>query len=376
MFRILAFTLKPCEAPDTRFRILQYRELAEKDGIQVDHYSLIGPTYYHWQRRNVQLPGRVLLYPFLLARRLWQVLFEAPKYDAIWISREMAPFGPPILERLLIRRCKRVILDIDDAMHISDKESSRLIPRLLRDNGKFGRMAASYTTIVCGNRYLADYYEEHAATVEVLPTVVNTKQYTSIRQIGSDIVRIGWIGTPLNRYHLETVRTALSELAKERRFELIVVGLNEPLNWDSPLIRHIKWQLKDELNYFAQFDIGIMPLKDSAFSRGKCAFKLIQYMAAGLPVVASPVGANSEVVSHNRNGFLARNDEDWVSMLRTLIDDPVLRCTIGEAGQKLVQRRYCTQVVWPRYAEILTGAESKRSVFAASDTAGVQMDIQ
>jgi glycosyltransferase involved in cell wall biosynthesis len=356
MFRVLAFTVKPRESADTRYRILQYCAVAERDGISIEHRSLMGSRYFQWQMKNVQLLSRLMLYPVLLLIRLWQVLFLAPRYDAVWICREMAPLGPPVFEKLLVWRCKRVILDMDDALHIADKESSRLLPRLLRDRGKFGRMAARYTTVVCGNAYLAEFYGQHSAQVEIIPTVVDAGRYMRVFPVRAETIRIGWIGTPLNRHHLDSLYPAFFALAQERRFELVVVGLNEPLNWELPGIRHIKWNLADEFDYFAHFDIGIMPLKDSRFARGKCAFKLVQYMAAGLPVVASPVGANCDVVEHGRNGYLAETQEDWHSVLQTLIDDPELRRRMGRQGRTLVREEYSVDAGWERYAAVLTGA--------------------
>jgi glycosyltransferase involved in cell wall biosynthesis len=355
MFRILAFTIKPRESADSRYRILQYVDMAKQDDVFIDHRSLMDARYFHWQTKNTHVLARALLYPVLLAVRLGQVLFLAPKYDAVWICREMAPFGPPILEQLLIRRCKRVVLDVDDALHVSDKASSRMIPRLLRDRGKFVRMAHAYNAIVCGSRNLAEYYGQFSANVSVIPTAVNVSQYGGIARAPSPAVRIGWIGTPLNRHHLEMLREALSGLARERRFELVLVGLNEPLDWDLPSIRYVEWNLREELAFFAHFDIGIMPLEDSAFARGKCAFKLIQYMAAGLPVVASPVGASCEVVKDGANGFLASTDEEWISALRLLIDDVGLRQKMGANGRTFVRDSYSATKLWPVYSTILTG---------------------
>ena len=122
-----------------------------------------------------------------------------------------------------------------------------------------------------------------------------------------------------------------------------------------PLTRYMKWELPKELTYFGHFDIGIMPLQDSSFARGKCAFKLIQYMAAAIPVVASPVGANCVVVEPCRTGYFASTDEDWRSMLQLLIDDPQLRRRLGENGRDLVHRCYSVAGAWPTYARILTG---------------------
>ena len=356
MFRILAFTVKPRESADTRHRILLYQTPAEQAGMVIDHCSLMGRAYFRWQIRNAHVALRVLLYPALFLKRLWQVLFLAPRYDSIWISREMAPFGPPVLERLLVRRCKRVILDMDDALHIADKKSASLIPSLLRDRGKFGRMASRYSAVVCGNRLLAEYYSQRSARTHIVPTVVEAERYAGLRRTPSPVVRIGWIGTPLNGHHLEALGRPLAALAREREFELVIVGLNKPLRWDLPRVRYLQWELEQELSYFTGFDIGIMPLLDSPFARGKCAFKLIQCMAAGLPVAASPVGSNVEVVEHGKNGFLAATDDEWRSALRLLLDDPELRRRMGEHGRDLVRRNYSVEATWPRYSAILRGA--------------------
>jgi glycosyltransferase involved in cell wall biosynthesis len=359
MFRVLAFTVKPRESADSRYRILQYKAMAKQDGVSIEFRSFMGARYFRWQLKNIHLLLRVFLYPVLLAVRLWQIVFQAPKYDAVLVSREMAPFGPPVLEQLLVRICKRVILDVDDALHVSDKASSRLIPRLLRDNGKFARMAPAYSAVICGSRNLADFYRQYSANVSVIPTAVDADLYAGITRVPSPVVRIGWIGLPLNRHHVELLGPALTQLARERRFELVLVGLNEPVDFHLPGIRYIAWSLQEELTFFAHIDIGIMPLQDSTFARGKCAFKLIQYMAAGLPVVASPVGANCEVVQDGRNGFLARTDGDWTSRLRQLIDDAGLREKMGAKGREMVRESYSSQRLWPVYSAILTGARTE-----------------
>jgi glycosyltransferase involved in cell wall biosynthesis len=353
MSRILAFTVKPRESADSRYRILQYHSVAARDGVHIEHRSLMGSRYFRWQIENSHLFLRLLLYPLLLLQRLWQVLVAAPSYDAVWISREMAPLGPPVYERLLLWRSKRVVLDVDDALHISDKQSSRWLPRLLRNYEKFGRLASRYSVVVCGNEYLADFYRAHGANVCIVPTVVEVGRYARIAHLEAKVPRIGWIGTPLNKHHVELLRPALSQLAALRRFELVLVGLNEPLDFELPNVRYIQWKLSDELDFFAHFDIGIMPLIDSHFARGKCAFKLVQYMAARLPVVGSPVGANCDVIDHGRNGFLAGTQEEWLTALRTLIDDPALRRSMGEHGCELVRRSYSVENAWPVYKAIL-----------------------
>ena len=364
MFRVLAFTVKPRESADTRFRVLQFSSAARQDGITIDHRSLIGKRYFQWQIGNRFILLRILLFPGLLAIRFLQALLLAPRYDCIWIAREMAPIGPPLLEQLLLRRCKRVIFDIDDALHISDGKMASLIPRLLRDRSKFSRMAHRYDTVVCGSHELAAFYSRYSSNVRVIPTVVDTARFAATRQIPSTKVRIGWIGTPLNSDHLELVYPALLDLARERQFELVVVGLNKPLKWNLPSIRYLEWKLEREQDYFLQFDIGIMPLRDSPFARGKCAFKLVQYMAGGIPVIASPVGANCDIVEQGRNGYLADTPQQWSLSLKNLIDDPEMRAQMGEYGRRCVHRGWSVPAAWQSYAEILTGARHKETICA------------
>src|SRR6516165_5144413 len=177
MFSVLAFTVKPRESADSRYRILQYEAYAKQERVFIEHRSLMDATYFRWQMKNIHMLLRTVFYPVLLALRFWQVLFQAPKYDATWICREMAPFGPPILEQLLVRTCKRVILDVDDALHISDKASSRLIPRLLRDNGKWVRIAQVYCVVICRIRNLAYHYPKYPANVSVVPPAVDADRY-------------------------------------------------------------------------------------------------------------------------------------------------------------------------------------------------------
>ena len=356
MYRVLAFTIKPRASADTRYRILQYIPFAVRDGIQVNHHSLMSDSFFLWQMGNSHFLARLLLFPWLLILRLWQVLIEAPRYDAVWISREMAPVGPPFFELLLVWRCRHVVMDVDDALHIMDKQGSRWLPRLLRDHGKFSRMASRYSIIVCGNEFLAEFYRSHGGTVLIVPTVVNADDYTSVEPSPASLIRIGWIGTPLNRHHVDIVGAALTTLARERQFEVVLVGIDEPLNWQLPHLRYLCWTLANEISFFKEFDIGIMPLKDSLFARGKCAFKLIQYMAAGLPVVASPVGANVDVVHDGINGFLADTDERWIACLRQLIESEELRRGMGKKGREIVREHYSVQSAWPMYRAILSGA--------------------
>jgi len=353
MPRILALTVRPLAGPDTRYRIAQYvRPLAEQ-GIHIEVHPLFSDAYY----RRLGRPGQRWTKAGGLAaawcRRLGDIARHARRADAVWVGRELFPLGPPLLEQLLFRRNPRVILDIDDAIYLPDDANAGFIHRRLRDFGKLGRIAGQFKAVVCGNEFLAQYFRPRTAAVHVVPTVVPMADYGGIVRSPSPRPRIGWIGTPTNAHHLELVRQPLEALARSREFSFTVVGVSQPLEWRLPHLTHLPWTLAEELKYFEGFDIGIMPLHDFPFARGKCAFKLIQYMAAGIPVVASPVGSNLDVVYDGENGFLADSPQAWTEALARLLDHADLRRTMGEAGRRTVRERFSLEGYQTRYADII-----------------------
>lgn len=353
MPRILALTVRPVSGPDTRYRIEQYVPLFRNVGLEVVSHALFSESYY----RLLGVPGRTtdkgLGLGAAFFRRLADIAQNARRYDAVWVCRELFPLGPPLLERFLFHRNPRVIWDIDDAIYLPDAACSGFIHRRLRDFGKLGRIAGQLKAVVCGNAFLAGYFRDKNPNVHVVPTVVPMADYGVITRSPSPRPRIGWIGTPSNAWHLELAREPLSRLAESRDFTFCVVGLSRPVDWNLPNMVHRPWTLDGELGFFADFDIGIMPLRDTPFARGKCAFKIIQYMAAGIPVVASPVGSNLDVVRDGENGFLADSQQEWASSLGRLLDDAERRRIMGEAGRQTVRDRFSLEGHWKRYADII-----------------------
>lgn len=350
---VLALTIKPEISPDTRYRILQYMQIFRDEGIDVKHDSMFNQKSF----RSTSLEGRtfkkVFIYIAAWIKRFFILLFTARRYDAIWILRELSPIGPPLLERLVFRLNPCVILDIDDAVFLRDEGATGFIHKYLRDFSKFEKTASNYAVVVCGNDYLAEYFKNNKAEVTIIPTVVSADRYDHITSLPSSKPRLGWIGTPTNRVHFQVIKNAVSRLAEELDFELVIIGLDAPLDWNTDCVRYIPWELDKELYYLTLFDVGLMPLEDFEFTKGKCAFKIIQYMAAGIPVAASPVGANKEVVQHGVNGFLAYNDDDWYDTLHLLMTDETLRKNMGAHGKTVVKNNYSLEKWGKRYAEII-----------------------
>ena len=217
---------------------------------------------------------------------------------------------------------------------------------------------ASAALITAGNRYLADRAKAAGACgIEIVPTVVDLNAYTQRPPpVPTQPPSIGWIGTPSTwTEYMAPMMPMLTKVAGSAGARIIGVGAGRTADAHA-LLDTLPWTEESEVARIHAMDIGIMPLTDTPWARGKCGYKLIQYMACGLPVIASPVGVNAEIVEHGVNGFLASTETEWTEALRTLLGDPGLRARMGEEGRRKVERDYSLQVWGPRVAQMLRGA--------------------
>jgi glycosyltransferase involved in cell wall biosynthesis len=207
--------------------------------------------------------------------------------------------------------------------------------------------------VIVGNKYLGDRARQAGARrVELLPTVVDVFKYSVAPSVSVEPITIGWIGSPSTARHLHHISPVLREMVESCGARIVAVGAN--IEQLSGLPVQVKsWSEHGEVADIQQFDIGIMPLPDEPFERGKCGYKLIQYMACGKPVVASPVGVNNVIVREGVEGFLPKTISQWGAALRNLCDDPSLRKRLGAAGRKRVEAEYSLQVAAPRLEELL-----------------------
>jgi len=270
----------------------------------------------------------------------------------LWVEKELLPWLPWGIERSLLRKAMTLVTDYDDAIfHNYDLHRNPFVRRLL--GRKIDRVMAASTIVFAGNNYLAGRARRAGARdVRIIPTVVDTTRYQVISRETRTEPRIGWIGSPSTwEQYLKPMMPMLANVAADAGAMINVVGA-PPSAGSFPETTFLPWSEEAEVSLIQDMDIGIMPLDDSPWARGKCGYKLIQYMACGLPVVASPVGVNAEIVEHGVNGFLARNDAEWREALMTLLNDPDLRRRMGAAGRKKVEREYSLQVYGPKVAQI------------------------
>ena len=339
----------------SRMRIYQYLPWLEAAGLEVTLAPLFSDGYVEGLQRNTKSPLEALC---AYVGRV-QALFSSRKFDLLWIEKETLPWLPAWVEKMLLTGAVPYVLDYDDAVfHYYDKNRNSVVRAMLA--GKHPELMQDAALVVAGNQYLADFAQQaHAPHVEVVPTVIDLARYplAGRREEGGALPCVGWIGQRATASFLTPHVPLFERLSVDGQARFAAIGIDAQ-SLGLPMAS-IAWTEQTEVASIASFDIGIMPLLDGSFERGKCGYKLIQYMACGLPVVASPVGVNRQIVEHGVTGFLAETPEQWEQALKTLLADADLRQSMGQAGRQKVEREYCLQVTGPKMAALLLDAVTK-----------------
>lgn len=351
--KVLALSRYGRAGASSRVRFHQYLPALEAAGIQVQMAPLFSDVYV----RGLQAGHRSVLEAVRAYARRMLDLRRAGGFDLLWIEKETLPWLPARLERALLAGTVPCVLDYDDAVfHVYDQHRSSWVRQLLA--GKHPALMRRAALVVAGNNYIAGFARKaDAHLVEMVPTVIDLVRYPEpnfARPPANTLPSVGWIGQRATAAFLSPLAPSFQRLAAEGRARFTAVGI-DAASLGLPMAS-IPWAEDTEVASISGFDIGIMPLVDEPFERGKCGYKLIQYMACGLPVVASPVGVNHQIVEHGVNGFLAETPEQWEEALRTLAGDPALRARMGQAGRRKVEQQFCLQVTAPKLVELLKGA--------------------
>jgi glycosyltransferase involved in cell wall biosynthesis len=353
--RILLLTRYGTLGASSRLRAYQYLPYLRSQGFRITVMPLFGDYY----QRDLYA-GRSRRWTRIAAGYALRLLSlgRARQFDLLWIEYELLPWLPALGERLLARRGIPYVVDYDDAIyHRYELHPSRLVRVTL--GKKIDVIMERAAAVVVGSRYLGDRARAVGAqAVEYLPTVVDLERYRAKRSVGPAPRTIGWIGSPSTVQYLSLVKPVLAEVCRAHGVRVSVVGAREA-ELDGVPSRIKPWSEATEVDDILEFDVGIMPLPDEPWERGKCGYKLIQYMACALPVVASPVGANREIVDHGVNGFLAATAQEWRDALEVLCKEPELGARLGSAGRSKVEAQYCMRVTAPKLAEILRDAAQR-----------------
>lgn len=350
--RVLVLTKYSRKGASSRLRTLQYLPLLEKQGFEFTVQNLFDDVYldrlYCKNRRSH------FFVIFLYIKRLYSLL-HVRRFDFVWIEKEVFPYFPAIAERLLIFFGVKYVVDYDDAIfHNYDLSGNLLVKRFLAK--KIDTVMKLSGCVLAGNDYLATRAKVAGArNIQFLPTVVDHHRYSERCPAGNGRLTVGWIGSPSTQKYVVEIFPALKASYQKIQFRLLLVGATEDVcNELSGLEVDVQpWCEDTEADLIASMDIGIMPLHDGPWEKGKCGYKLIQYMASSVPVIASPVGVNREIVESSNGGVLAGNVDEWEYNLTHMLFSCELRSSMGQSGRKMVEYKYSIQSQIPILKSVL-----------------------
>jgi glycosyltransferase involved in cell wall biosynthesis len=331
-------------SPSQRFRFEQYFDLLHEHGFSFSVSSFLnrGNWKIFSERGKTLLKCSALLQGF--GKRLYD-LIRIPSYDYIFIHREATPMGPPVFEWVV--RClfqKRMVYDFDDALWITDKLNESPLERRLKWRQKINLICQWSLKISCSNDYLRQHALRFNKNVFYLPTTIDTEKHHNRSLFHSaknnSSITIGWTGSYSTLKYLKEVESVLDEILDEHKNVTFLVIADRRPSLAVRAYDFLPWSAATEIQDLLNIDIGIMPLPDDEWTRGKGGFKCLQYMALEIPTVASKVGANSAIIDHGLNGFLVSNKHEWKRHLNELIVNKSLRTSLGQAGRTKVQERF------------------------------------
>ncbi len=360
--RVLALSPIPEEGAGCRFRVSQYIPYLEANGFTVAVEPFYTPDFF----RLVYRPGHFLRktagFTKLVRRRL-EVVRSLQDYDLVLLYREAIPIGPPWIERAIAKRGLPIVLDFDDAIFLrSVSEANRAIA-FLKNPARVAEVIRLSRHVIVGNTFLAEYAKDFNPAVTIVPTVVDTTKFVprADRAMPPSGPVVGWIGSPTTYHYLESMAGLLREAASRHQFTLKISGAGKAVRFDGVAVQDVPWSTSREVELFSTCDIGIYPLSDDDWARGKCGFKAIQFMACGVPVVAAAVGVNREIIRDGENGFLASTHGEWATKLERLLTDPALRERFAAAGRRTIEQHYALHVTAPQIERILRDAATGRT---------------
>lgn len=330
------------EAPSQRFRFEQYFSSLSNKG-HIYHVSSFLTTY-NW--RLFYKPGHLLNKCVALLRGFIMRFFDcfkAPQYNYIFIHREASPIGPPIFEWIFVKLLrKKIIYDFDDAIWLTDKPKESPFEKLIKSRSKVAQICSWSYKISCGNDYLAAYAKQFNSNVLVNPTTIDTERLQALtrnNQQNHNIV-IGWTGSHTTLKYLESIAHILDRIERQFVNVSFLVIANRTPSINLKKLKFIQWREETEIEDLLQIDIGLMPLPDDEWTKGKCGFKALQYMSLGIPAVVAPVGVNTSIIQQGVNGFLATTDKEWFAILSDLITQKELRERLGVRAIETVEKYY------------------------------------
>lgn len=358
--KVLFLTQTSQIGASARYRVYQYLDYLSESGID---YTISAAVSDNILKNYLELDKSFTKFQFYMSQFFKRIteITKANKFDIIFLQRDIIVHFYPILERLLVSFNKNIIFDFDDVLYLYPSgKTPKFLFRLLWDKEKIARIIKLSKHVIAGNEFLRGYATRFTKNVTVIPTSIDLSLYNlniQPRPMAERTV-IGWIGSQGTFNYLKNIFPLFVEMAKKYNIELKVVGARGP-QINGLKISYKDWSLDTEINDIYSFDIGVMPLLNDEWSQGKSATKLLQYMAAGVPAVASCVGVNKEIVQDGVNGFLAGSHNEWIEKISCLIDNKTFSGKMCQEARKTIERHYSTEVNAPKLIKVIKGVLGK-----------------
>lgn len=328
MTKILILTRHP-ESASFRQRIALYFDALKQAGIEYCVEPLPAESY-----------------------KTLKLFNSASAFDIVFLHKKRLS----LLERFFLRKnAKKIIYDFDDAVMFDPQNPQRPHAKKLK---KFAATAKMADKIIAGNSFLADFAKKFNKNTVILPTGLNIAEYEIDEKKLDEKIRLVWIGSDSNLIYLKQIREILEQIGKKYKNVILRIICNEFFDLANMPVEKIQWSLKNQIPDLVNSDIGLAPLPDDNFTKGKCGFKILQYAAASLPSVASPVGVNTEIVRSSINGFLAKNPQQWLDSISSLIENPDLRLKMGQQA-KTVAKNYDVSALSQKFVDIISETPAK-----------------
>jgi glycosyltransferase involved in cell wall biosynthesis len=343
-------------SPGQRFRCEHFIPFLKESGYEITYSNILSK----WDDTHFYSFGNYFIKMFIVAKSFLKRLYDVGRvknYDAVFIYREAYMMGTVFFERLVRWRGVPIVFDFDDSIWLNDTSLGNQSVKWMKRPSKTADICKLATTVIVGNSYLAQYAKQFNPNVFIVPTTIDTRYHKPIPgnvKNTPEKVTIGWTGTSTTLKHLYTLAPVMQKLVATfgNKIRFCVIA-DIPPAFENLDCDFVKWSAESEIAQLSGFDIGIMPLPDDQWTRGKCGFKGLQYMALEIPAVMSPVGVNTDIISHGNNGFLPETEQDWLEILSRLIENPVLRSRIGIEGRKTIETRYSVETNKAKYLQIL-----------------------
>jgi glycosyltransferase involved in cell wall biosynthesis len=332
------------ESPSQRFRFEQYFSKLEARGFTYEVRSFLNSQ--NWQL--FFKPGKPILKAGLLLSgylRRFMVLFKAVRYDFVFIHREATPLGPPVIEWIIAKVLrKKIIYDFDDAIWLTDRAHEPKLFRIAKWRSKVSRICRWAYKASCGNEYLRSYAARTNPNAVFNPTTIDTeyRHNPSLFKVKKNehVITLGWTGSHSTLKYLHEIEGVLQRIEAEiPAVRIMVIADRQPELALRSLV-YVPWNEKTEIEDLSVLDIGLMPLPDDEWAKGKCGFKILQYLALEIPAIASPVGVNANMIHEGETGYLCTVELEWYVALKKLIENKDLRKLMGTRGRQFVKAHY------------------------------------